>query len=151
MKDITFKIIAYGSSEYKEAVTLRENILRKPLGTIFTQEELAQEKDHIHVAGLLNDKIVATAVLVPEKNCYKMQRVAVDLTLQSTGIGSKLMQFCEQYACERGIKEIYCSARSTAIPFYLKNGYKLEGEPYDEDGIPHQKMRKNLAYTHLTD
>lgn len=143
-KDLIFKIISHSSKEYKKAVTLRQDILRKPLGLTFTTQELEKEKDHIHLAGFSDGEIVATAVLVPEGTKCKMQRVAVKQAIQGKGLGSQLMHFSEQVARENGCKEIYCSARSTAISFYLKNGYALEGEPYDEDGIPHQKMSKKL-------
>ena len=141
---IIFKVIPYGSNDYKTAVALRESILRKPLGLSFSAEELEQEKEHIHIAGFLSEKICATAVLVPEGDSFKMQRVATDETLQGLGIGSAMMAFCEEYARTHEFKAIYCHARGTAIPFYLKNGYCLEGEPFDEDGIPHHKMRKVL-------
>lgn len=72
----------------------------------------------------------------------KMQRVASKAQFQGKGIGSALMRFCEEYAKKHGFKSIYCHARGTAVRFYLKNQYELEGEPFDEDGIPHRKMRK---------
>lgn len=141
---IYFKIVDYGGDEYKKSVALREEILRKPLGLFFTQEELAIEKEHIHIAGFLGQELCATAVLVPEGKELKMQRVATKAHLQSKGIGSVLMRFCEDYAKKHGYTSIYCHARGTAIPFYLKHQYLLEGEPFDEDGIPHHKMRKSM-------
>jgi len=35
-------------------------------------------------------------------------------------------------------------AREAAIPFYLRLGYELEGEPFTEVGIPHRRMVKLL-------
>lgn len=139
---IQFKIVDYGSDEYIKAVALREAILRKPLGLKFTQEELELEKEHVHIAGFLGQELCATAVLVPEQNTLKMQRVAIKNHFQGMGIGSALMPFCEEYAKNHGYKAIYCHARETAIPFYLKNKYLLEGEPFNEDGISHHKMKK---------
>jgi RimJ/RimL family protein N-acetyltransferase/predicted GNAT family N-acyltransferase len=139
-----FKIIGYGSREYHQAVSLREEILRKPLNLCFTLEELESEKEHIHIAALLHRELCGTSVLVPEGPACKMQRVAVRADLQNQGIGCKLVEFCEQYAREHGFSSIYCHARGTAIPFYLKNHYVLEGEPFMEDGIPHHQMRKKL-------
>jgi dihydrofolate reductase/predicted GNAT family N-acyltransferase len=139
---IQFRIVNYGSDEYKKAVALREAILRKPLGLKFAPEELEREKEHVHIAGFLGQELCATVVLVPEQNALKMQRVAIKNQLQGMGIGSALMAFCEEYANNHGYKVIYCHARETAIPFYLKNNYLLEGEPFDEDGIPHHKMKK---------
>jgi hypothetical protein len=49
-----FKEITYGGSEWTSAVKLRESILREPLGSWFTNEELAEEKDHFQIAGFLS-------------------------------------------------------------------------------------------------
>lgn len=141
---IHFKIIDYGSDDYKKAVALKEEILRKPLGLFFTKEELEMEKEHVHIAGFLGQEMCATAVLVPDGEKMKMQRVALKAPFQGKGIGSSLMRFCEEYAVKHGFKSIYCHARGTAVQFYQKNQYALEGEPFDEDGIPHRKMRKKL-------
>ena len=42
-----FCIVPHGSKEWKKAVKLREEILRKPLGAIFTLAELEVEKNYI--------------------------------------------------------------------------------------------------------
>lgn len=141
-KQIDFKIIEHGSKIYRQAVLLREDILRKPFGLKFTEEELLEEKDHIQVVGITNDAVVATAVLVPEDLDCKMQRVVVDENLVNKGIGSKMMIFCEDYARENKFNSIYCHARDTAVNFYLKNKYIAEGDYFEEDTIPHLKMRK---------
>lgn len=139
---IDFKIIEHDSEIYRQAVLLREDILRKPFGLKFTEEELSEEKDHIQVVGITNDAVVATAVLVPEGLDCKMQRVVVDENLVNKGIGSKMMIFCEDYARENKFNSIYCHARDTAVKFYLKNKYIAEGDYFEEDTIPHLKMRK---------
>jgi GNAT superfamily N-acetyltransferase len=142
MTSVTFKIIEHGSHEYKKAVCLREDILRKPLGLAFTREELDRESAHIHIVGFLDKDLCATVVLVPQKDVLKMQRVAVREDLQSKGIASAMMKFCEDYAINNGFKEIYCHARQTAAAFYLKNKYVSDGEPFIEIKMLHQKMRK---------
>jgi predicted GNAT family N-acyltransferase len=144
MIPINFKIIGHGSPEYKDAVALREEVLRKPLGLSFTCDELEKEKAHVHIGGFGGSDLCATAVLVPEGNVLKMQRVAVREDLQNKGIASSMMKFCEEYARTHGFKEIYCYARHKAVPFYLKNNYLPEGEYFNEDTIPHLKMRKEL-------
>jgi predicted GNAT family N-acyltransferase len=88
--------------------------------------------------------VISTAVLVPEGKDYKMQRVVVKQGMQDSGIGSKMMEFCEDYARNQNIRSVYCHARDSAVNFYLKNGYLAEGDYFDEDTIPHLKMRKVL-------
>jgi predicted GNAT family N-acyltransferase len=140
----TFKEIAHRSAEWTNAVRLREKILREPLGSKFTEKELEEEKNHIQIAGFLEDGIIATTVLVPEGDEMKMQRVVVAENLRSLNIGSEMMTFCEKLAVDRNFKVMYCHARDSAVNFYIKNGYAGIGDYFDEDGIPHLKMRKEL-------
>lgn len=140
----TFKEITYNSPEWTTAVKLREKILREPLGSIFTAEELEEEKNHVQIAGFMGDTIIASAVLVPEGNAMKMQRVVVAETLRGKNIGSEMMAICEKFAVDRKYKLLYCHARDSAVNFYIKNGYEGIGDYFDEDGIPHLKMSKKL-------
>jgi predicted GNAT family N-acyltransferase len=144
MLSVSFKIIAHDSPFYQEAVTLRENILRKPLGLLISHDELKMEKKHIPIVGLWKDEVLATALLVPENTTCKMRQVAVKTTYQNQGIGSQLMHFCEEYARSLGFDTLYCHARNSAVPFYLNNQFISEGEYFDEDTLPHLKMVKRI-------
>lgn len=142
---ISFKTIKHGTTEWRNAVALREKILRQPSGQSFTTEELAAEKDHIQVVGVIGAEIVSTAVLLSEGDYLKMQRVVVKENLQNSEIGSNMMVFCEDLAKTLGMKSIYCHARDTAVNFYIKNGYYSQGDYFAEDGIPHLKMIKFIG------
>ena len=141
---INFQIIQHNSPEWLAAVCLREQILREPLGSKFTDNELAEEINHIQIAGFLEDELVATAVLVPEGEKMKMQRVVVKENLRNNNIGSQMMAFCEVHAVNRNCLIMYCHARDTAVNFYVNNGYEKQGDYFDEDGIPHLKMSKKI-------
>lgn len=78
---ITFKVIAHDSDDYKDAIKLREGILRKPFGLHFSEDELLAEKNYIQIVGLRDLEVIATAVLVPEAEYCKMQRVVVKIEL----------------------------------------------------------------------
>jgi len=141
---MTFKEIEYKSQDWTNAVRLREKVLREPLGSKFTTAELDEEKSHTQVAGFIDGNLIATAVLVPEGQEMKMQRVVVVEDLRNKNIGSKMMAFCESLASKKGVKIMYCHARDTAVNFYSRNNYEKVGEYFDEDGIPHLKMKKTL-------
>jgi len=142
--EVQLKIVAHKSPDWEKAVKLREEILRKPLGSFFSAEELDEEKNHNHVVGFLDGKLVATAVLVPEGKSFKMQRVVVEGALRNANIGSNMMVFCADYGRSKSAKTMYCHARDSAVNFYLKNGYSTQGDYFNEDGIPHVKMSKTL-------
>lgn len=139
-----YKEIVYKSQDWLDAVSLREKILREPLGSKFSEEELEEEKNHIQIAGFSNDELIATAVLVPEGQKIKMQRVVVLDKLRNKNIGSEMLEFCESLAIKKGFKVMYCHARDSAVKFYSRNNYEKDGDYFDEDGIPHLKMIKKL-------
>lgn len=132
--------------DYLDAIFLREEILRKPLGLRYSQEEIISEKSHINFGAYKEGQLLATATLVPKENSCKMQRVAVREGFQDQGIGGQLIKFIENEAIRLGFDNIYCHARDTAVPFYKKHGYVILGQPFYEVGIGHVMMRKLLGF-----
>ena len=137
------KEIQHATPAYEETVALRYEILRKPLGLNYTPQQLAAEdKDH-HLAAYLEDRLAACLILTPDNNgVIKMRQVAVDGSLQGKGIGQQLVTYSEEWARAHKYKKMVLHARETAVPFYLKLGYKIEGQTFMEVGLPHKKMYK---------
>lgn len=139
-----FEIIEHGGESYVAAVRLRDEILWHPAGAATTDEDIAAESALIHVAGFASGKLCATCLLASEGGPVRMKRVAVASTFQDEGIGSAMLRFCEEHARAMGASEIYAHARESAVRFYEKTGYVIEGESFEEDGIPHVVVRKKL-------
>ena len=142
---IRFEVIQHGSDAYREAVALRDDLLRNPMGMITTPEEIVAERALIHVAGFRGSEVCATCLLVPQGGSMRMKRVAVAASAQNAGIGSAMLRFCEELALKHGASEMIAHARKPAIRFYEKAGYTAEGDYFDEVGIPHRVVRKTLA------
>jgi N-acetylglutamate synthase-like GNAT family acetyltransferase len=140
--EIKFKIIDYGSIEYKKAVFLRESILRAPFGLTYSEAELLSEKDQIHIVGVEDSKIISTAVLAPEGVHCRMQRVVVKEDKVKKGIGTQMILFCEKLAKKHEFESIYGYARLSTVDFYLKMGFQPEEECVDAYSVPHLRMRK---------
>lgn len=73
-----------------------------------------------------------------------MRQVAVDPELQRSGIGSILVLWSENVARQGGYESMILYARETAVPFYLRLGYRVEGEEFTEVSIPHRIMVRSL-------
>ncbi|MBI2102731.1 hypothetical protein HYT55_02740 [Candidatus Woesearchaeota archaeon] len=52
--------IEYGSTEYHEAVHLRDLILRQPLGLHLDPKDLLKERSDLHIGCFENNKLVGT-------------------------------------------------------------------------------------------
>lgn len=145
MPGIEYKEAEFSSEEQLQSIELRRAVLRAPLGLDFTPEQLAEESSEFHLVAVEAGVVVACLVLTPMAGGeIKMRQVAVEPDRQGQGIGQELVRFSEQFAGERGFHRMVLHARDTAIPFYLKLGYQIEGEPFEEVTIPHRQMAKNL-------
>lgn len=139
------KIIDHGTSQYQQMVDLRMEILRKPLGLNFTQEDLDHEKDDILIGAFEDDDMVACCILtkVSPELC-KLRQMAVHQKMQRNGVGHAIMQFAENVARDAGFKTMTMHARKSAELFYEKQGYAPYGDEFIEVTIPHIEMRKKL-------
>jgi len=138
-------LIEHGSGEYEETVALRDEVLRKPLGLSYDPTELAGEKESFHFALREGAELVACLVLKPlDERCIKMRQLAVRDNAQGKGFGRELVNYAHSLAKERGYAEIVLHARETALGFYEKLGYQVEGNPFTEVGLPHLVMRKKF-------
>jgi len=139
------KQIKYNSSEYFSAVVLRDEILRKPLGIVFTKQFLQQDENDLMFVLIEDDKICATLnYSILSKSSLKMRQVAVCNSMQAKGFGKKLVGFSEKKIKDLAYSRIELHARETAVRFYEKLNYKIIGEGFYEVGILHYKMFKDL-------
>ncbi len=74
----------------------------------------------------------------------KVERVAVMKNQRGTGLGAQLMRVIEQEAVRQGYKKLKLNAQCHAQRFYEKLGYHPVGEVFDEAGIDHIAMEKEI-------
>ncbi|TAL41929.1 MAG: GNAT family N-acetyltransferase [Chitinophagaceae bacterium] len=142
---MALKIIDHGTPEYRQMIKLRDDILRRPLGLGFSEEELETEKDNLLIGAFEDEDILGCAMLVEENpTTIRLRQMAVLNDLQGKGIGRALMQFAENLARDHGYKILSMHARINAIGFYEKMGYKVTSDAFIEVTMPHYVMEKEL-------
>jgi N-acetylglutamate synthase-like GNAT family acetyltransferase len=138
-------MIDHGTKEYQQMVTLRNEILRRPLGLSFDKEELDKEKEDILMGAFEDEKLLGCCLLTRiDPTTVRLRQMAVPNNMQGKGIGRALMIFAENIARDLGYKKLCMHARKTAIGFYQKLGYSITGEEFVEVTIPHYIMEKAL-------
>lgn len=143
---MALKQIEHGSDEYRQMVSLRNEILRKPLGLSFNPDELDQEKDDVLIGAFEDGKILGCCMLTRINNTTcRLRQMAVDARLQRKGVGHALMNFAENLARDYGFKTLMMHARKTAVGFYEKQGYRVSGDEFIEVTVPHHVMEKKLV------
>jgi hypothetical protein len=139
--------IQFGTPEYDETVRLRYDVLREPLGLVFSPDDLAKEYNDWHLGAYTSQfQLLGCLVLTPlSEGRLKMRQVAVAPAAQRRGVGARLVAASEALALTEGFAKLVLNARDTAVPFYEQLGYQCVGAPFVEVGIPHRAMEKNLV------
>jgi ribosomal protein S18 acetylase RimI-like enzyme len=138
------EVTDFQSKDYYQALAVRDKILRQPLNLQFDTAQLAAENLDIHIIAKVGSKVVGTMIMTIVNDNAKMRQVAVLSEFQSKGVGKKMVEAFEQLSKSKGLNSIVLHARETAISFYKNLGYYVEGERFEEVGIPHWKMSKLL-------
>lgn len=123
-----------------------QGILRSIRETVFVKEQnvpVDLEWDGLdpictHVIAYVNGRTpVATGRLLPDGH---IGRLAVLKPWRRRGIGSNILQSLIAIAKSRGIATCALNAQTHAIAFYECHGFVVEGEEFDDAGIPHRHM-----------
>ncbi len=146
MPAVTLKVITPADPAYAGVWALREEVLRLPIGLSLRDEDLSGEASETIIAAMDNDEKVAGCLLMRRINGeeVKLRQMAVAPEAQGQGIGRRLLQKAEALAQENGYFIITLHARETAVDFYRKEGYAIEGDVFEEVGIPHFFMNKRF-------
>jgi len=107
-------------------------------------EQDGKDPGMYHVLAVQSGKAVGTARMSRDGH---IGRVAVLKSMRGRGIGALLMKELERQALNAGIHSLHLNAQVHAKSFYSALKYIEEGEIFEEAGISHIHMKKNLIKT----
>lgn len=143
--EVELEEVTFGGKRYREALTLRERVLRAPLGVQWTEAEIQAEPADRHFVVLDDGQLVACVVVKDlGDGRVKVRQMAVEPERQGEGIGRRLLLGVEETLAAEGRREVVLHAREVARGFYQRLGYAESGESFLEVGIPHRMMVKAL-------
>jgi predicted GNAT family N-acyltransferase len=138
--------VIYGTDLYAQTLALREAVLRRPLGLRVTAEEREDDLNRQHFGALSSGQVVGAVSLKPlSEAIVQLKQMAVAEERQRRGIGRALLVHAESWAQASGFHVMVLHAREGAEAFYARYAYVAEGEPFEENTIPHIRMTKRLA------
>jgi ElaA protein len=121
--------------------------------TVFIDEQHVPEADEwdglddkaVHFLVVEEGRPVGTArMLLQPEGLARAGRVAVAQDRRGMGIGRLLMGAVHEAARTGGAARVSLGAQATAIPFYQRLGYAVDGPVFDDAGIPHRHMERIL-------
>ena len=128
-----------------ETRPLRHAVLRP--GQSFEQTVYSRD-DHpetLHLGAFDGDRLVAIASLYREARPHKSGRsgwrlrgMATDPDRLGRGFATAVLAESVAHVAAGGGGELWCNARVSALGFYLRCGFEVDGDEFDIDGIgPH--------------
>ncbi|GMV01184.1 MAG: GNAT family N-acetyltransferase [Burkholderiaceae bacterium] len=123
------------------AGALRLAVFVREQGIPAALEYDAWDARSMHCVAWCDGEPVATGRLLPDGH---IGRMAVRADQRGRGIGRRVLQALMALARQRGDTSVELSAQSRVEGFYRAHGFEPVGEPYEEIGIPHLKMRRSL-------
>lgn len=135
--------------QLKEALNIRKDVFveeqQVPIDLeIDDYDRLDADAHHILIK-YDGDYAATGRVIYYDKESAKMQRIAVRKPYRSKGLGRVLLMAMETQARELKLLYSILDAQCQAEGFYSKLGYvTISDEPFDDAGIPHVRMKKEL-------
>jgi GNAT superfamily N-acetyltransferase len=142
--------VRIGPAKLDDIIDLRHVVLREGLPrseAIFKGDELPTSH---HFAAFADGKCVGCATFHLNewegKPAYQLRGMATTAEFRSGGIGTELLKLAEATLRAAGpIRQLWCNARTPALNFYKKQGWKAIGEEFFiPTAGPHFRMTKLL-------
>jgi len=140
------KVIAIESpADMQRAFAIRRRVFIEEQRVKEEIEMDAEDSDAFHALAILNGVAIGCGRMVEHgAGEVKIGRMAVLLEKRNTGIGAQILRFLIDRARERGFRKAILHAQLTAEGFYLKEGFTPVGDVFEEAGIAHRAMQREL-------
>lgn len=133
---------------------LRRKVLRD--GTPSQDPRYAEDdlEGTVHFAAIADGGIVGTSTWLsrdyphaPGIPAVQLKGMAVDQSLQSSGIGVLLLRHGIEEAERNGARLVWARARDVALVFYQRNGFTVEGDAFIDEatGMSHHLVAMTIS------
>ncbi|WP_055662320.1 GNAT family N-acetyltransferase [Jannaschia seosinensis] len=125
-------------------LAIRTEVFVEEQGVSLAEEIDGQDGACVHWLARDDRGPVATLRVAPMGTTAKIQRVAVLRRARGTGRGAALMRHVMAALAAEGFVRAKLGAQVDAIGFYERLGFVAQGPVYDDAGIPHRDMTRDL-------
>jgi predicted GNAT family N-acyltransferase len=137
--------VAESDADREAALVVRRDVFIEEQGVPEQIEMDGKDEDAIHFVATADGEPVGAARLREvESGVGKVERVAVVADRRDDGIGRELMRTLEATAVERDIDRLVMHAQTHVQAFYLSLDYEMTSDVFEEAGIDHVEMEKEL-------
>jgi predicted GNAT family N-acyltransferase len=150
MASATDEVIVFRKTTLEDILALRDAVI---IAGTDRPSEFPGDRDEstIHIGGFAGGENVCCGTFMLTEwfgePAYQLRGMATRPDMRGEGIGAAMLAEAERYIVENtAIRQLWCSARTGAVGFYLKIGWSVVSDVYEVPNVgPHRKMCKRLA------
>ena len=130
---------------YNQCLEIRKEVFVEEQNVPLEMEVDEFEKEAVNILLILDERPIGTVRYRDVgEGLIKVERMAVRKIARGLHLGQTLMNFVHIHAEENGYTRAKLGAQVHAIKFYEKLGYHVASDEFDDAGIPHKYMEKEL-------
>lgn len=142
---MALRVAVAAPDELAAAYALRHEVFVLGQGVDAGLERDELDATAVHAVAYDGETLLGTGRFVgTAPGAAKVGRMAVLDQARGRGVGAAVLRCLERAAIRRGHAEIVLHAQAQAVGFYERAGYLPVGERFEEAGIEHLEMRKEL-------
>jgi predicted GNAT family N-acyltransferase len=132
--------------ELAAALALRIEVFCGEQGVTFDGDRDGLDDEAVHLVAIGDDgAVIGTCrLLIEPGGTARFARLCVRASARGTGVGGALLAAAEREARAAGARRIGMHAQTGALSLYLRAGFRPYGERFDEEGLEHVGMEKDL-------
>ena len=133
------------SDDLETCLALRRVVFMEEQGVSEADERDGRDGAALHVLAERDGRPLGCARILIYGPVAKIGRVCVLKDARGTGLGAAIIRTCLDVArSRRGVTRAKLGAQTHALNFYEKLGFTAVGPVYDDAGIPHRDMEREL-------
>ena len=127
------------------ALDLRERVFCGEQGVSREADRDGRDPEATHLVAVEDGKVLGTCRLVFRRHVARLGRLAVEQEARGRGVAAAILAEATLVARAGAAERISLHAQTYAQELYVRDGYELAGEPFEEEGIEHVAMEKRLV------
>ena len=144
MSKFSYKLVTDGV-KLQEALKVRRQVFVREQGI---SEDLVfdgHDREALHMVVKDGERVIGSArVQFLTDNQAKLERMAILERYRRKGIGKEMLLFLDTVWKDKQMQQVIIHAQLEVVSFYKLCGFDELGLPFQEAGIKHIKMRKQV-------
>ncbi len=144
MGKLSYKLVT-SDRELKAAFEVRLQVFVEEQGISEELELDDLDQEALHMVVKDGERVIGTArVLFLTANQAKIERMAILKPFRRRGIGRGIISFLNEELRNKQVEQVVLHAQYAVVAFYKSCGFEESGLPFQEAGIKHIKMERQL-------